>query len=75
MTLGLSPLAAIAASGFTESRMWRGLFQRAFQSELERPSCVQTPLPWRGNSHIYRFQTADPIGDGSPPLLRLLKTL
>ncbi len=33
VTLGLSPLAANAASGLAESRIWRSLFQRAFSSE------------------------------------------
>jgi len=33
VTLGLSPLAAIATSGLPESRLWRSLFQRAFHSE------------------------------------------
>jgi lysylphosphatidylglycerol synthetase-like protein (DUF2156 family) len=81
VTLGLSPLAAIAASGFTESRMWRGLFQRAFQSE-------------KVNAHIFNLKGQAAFkrrfhGDEIPTyiasrrrtplemvaLLRLLKTL
>ena len=81
VTLGLSPLAAIAESGFTESRLWRMLFQRAFRSE-------------KVNTHIFNLQGQAAFkrrfhGDEVPTyiasrrrspmeklaLLRLLKTL
>lgn len=81
VTLGLSPLAAIAESGFAESRLWRMLFQRAFRSE-------------KVNTHIFNLQGQAAFkrrfhGDEVPTyiasrrrspmeklaLLRLLKTL
>lgn len=34
VTLGLSPLADMAPSGFPESTFWRGAFRRAFDSKL-----------------------------------------
>ncbi|MBX5159067.1 DUF2156 domain-containing protein [Rhizobium sp. NZLR8] len=43
VTLGLSPLAAIAESGFSESRFWRALFERAFRSD-------------RVNTHIFNLR-------------------
>jgi len=81
VTLGLSPLAAIESSGFTESRLWRALFQRAFHSD-------------RINTHIFNLRGQAAFkrrfhGDEVPTyiafrrrtplemiaLLRLLKTL
>lgn len=34
VTLGLSPLAGISASGFNESRFWNAMFRRAFESRM-----------------------------------------
>jgi lysylphosphatidylglycerol synthetase-like protein (DUF2156 family) len=61
VTLGLSPLAAIAESGFAESRLWRMLFQRAFRSESGQhaylqspgPSRLQATLSWRRSANLH----------------------
>lgn len=34
VTLGLSPLAGICASGFSESQFWNTMFRRAFESRM-----------------------------------------
>lgn len=43
VTLGLSPLAGVAESGFDESRFWRSMFSRAYSSR-------------RINRHIFNLQ-------------------
>lgn len=81
VTLGLSPLAAIAESGFAESKLWRSMFQRAFASESVNTKIFNL----RGQAAFKRRFHGDeqPMymasKRGTPTemvaLLRLLKTL
>lgn len=81
VTLGLSPLAAIAESGFTESRIWRSLFDRAYKSERINRKIfnLQGQAAFKRRFHGDEQATYIASKRGSPTemiaLLRLLKTL
>ena len=79
--LGLSPLAAIAASGFTESRIWRMCFERAYRSPRinRKVFNLQGQAAFKRRFHGEEVATYIAIKRGGPlemlALLRLLKTL
>lgn len=81
VTLGLSPLAAIAASGFAESRIWRSLFERAFKSTAVNCKIfnLQGQAAFKRRFHGEEEPTFIAFKRRSPmemlALLRLLKTL
>jgi lysylphosphatidylglycerol synthetase-like protein (DUF2156 family) len=81
VTLGLSPLAAIAASGFAESKIWRSLFQRAFSSERVNAKIfnLQGQAAFKRRFHGEEQPMFMAFKRGTPmemiALLRLLKTL
>jgi len=81
VTLGLSPLAAIAASGFAESRIWKSLFQRAFSSERinEKIFNLKGQAAFKRRFHGEEQPVFMAFKRGTPAemiaLLRLLKTL
>lgn len=81
VTFGLSPLAAIAASGFTESRIWRGFFERAYRSKRinEKIFNLQGQAAFKRRFHGEELATYIAFKRGTPfemlALLRLLKTL
>lgn len=79
--LGLSPLAAIAASGFTESGVWRKLFERAFHSDRINTHIfsLRGQAAFKRRFHGEEVATYIAFKRRSPmemvALLRLLKTL
>lgn len=81
LTLGLSPLAALATSGFSESKIWRGFFERAYRSRMvnERIFNLQGQAAFKRRFHGEELNTYIAFKRGSPlemlALLRLLKTL
>jgi lysylphosphatidylglycerol synthetase-like protein (DUF2156 family) len=81
VTFGLSPLAAIASSGFLESRVWRSLFERAFRSERvnTRIFNLQGQAAFKRRFHGEEIPTYIGFKRRTPlellALLRLLKTL
>ncbi|WP_313523354.1 phosphatidylglycerol lysyltransferase domain-containing protein [Shinella sp.] len=81
VTLGLSPLAALASSGFRESGIWRRFFERAYKSRHinERIFNLQGQAAFKRRFHGEELATYIAFKRGSPlemlALLRLLKTL
>jgi lysylphosphatidylglycerol synthetase-like protein (DUF2156 family) len=81
VTLGLSPLAAIAESGFSESRLWRALFERAFHSDKVNHHIfnLRGQAAFKRRFHGEEVPTYIAFKRNSPmqmiALLRLLKTL
>lgn len=81
ITLGLSPLAAIAASGFAESRLWRTLFEKAFLSEKVNTHIfnLRGQAAFKRRFHGEEVPTYIAFKRPTPiemiALLRLLKTL
>ena len=81
VSFGLSPLAAIAASGFAESRLWRSCFERAYRSKRvnTRVFNLQGQAAFKRRFHGHERATYIAFKRGTPlqmlALLRLLKTL
>lgn len=81
VTLGLSPLAAIAESGFAESGLWRKLFERAFHSDKINTHVfnLRGQAAFKQRFHGEEVPTYIAFKRRSPvemiALLRLLKTL
>ncbi|WP_426240766.1 phosphatidylglycerol lysyltransferase domain-containing protein [Pararhizobium sp. DWP1-1-3] len=81
VTFGLSPLAAIASSGFSESRVWRSFFERAYRSKRinEKIFNLQGQAAFKRRFHGEELATYIAFQRRSPlemlALLRLLKTL
>nr|WP_316653870.1 phosphatidylglycerol lysyltransferase domain-containing protein [uncultured Gellertiella sp.] len=81
VSLGLSPLAGICASGFAESAGWRFLFRRAFQSKrvnegifnLQGQAAFKRRFHGQETPSYIAFRSASPLR--MLALLRLLKTL
>lgn len=81
VSFGLSPLAAIAASGFAESRIWRRCFEKAYGSKRINTKVfnLQGQAAFKRRFHGEERATYIASKRGSPlemlALLRLLKTL
>jgi len=81
ITLGLSPLAAIAESGFEESRIWRKFFEFAFRSKRVNQKIfnLQGQAAFKRRFHGGEVPAYIAFKRGTPiemiALLRLLKTL
>lgn len=81
VTFGLSPLAAIAESGFAESRIWRSFFEKAYRSKRinEKIFNLQGQAAFKRRFHGEELATYIAFKRGTPfemiALLRLLKTL
>jgi lysylphosphatidylglycerol synthetase-like protein (DUF2156 family) len=81
LSFGLSPLAAITASGFHESRIWRRSFERAFRSKRvnEKVFNLQGQAAFKRRFHGEEQASYIAFKRGSPvemlALLRLIKTL
>lgn len=81
LSFGLSPLAAIAPSGFRESALWRHAFARAFGSARVNAEIfnLQGQAAFKRRFHGEEQATHIAFKRGSPlemlALLRLLKTL
>ena len=81
VTFGLSPLAAMSASGYPESHRWRFWFERAFRSKQvnSRIFNLQGQAAFKRRFHGEEVATYIAFKRGTPlemlALLRLLKTL
>lgn len=81
ITLGLSPLATIASSGFSESKIWRAFFEHAFRSEHVNQKIfnLKGQAAFKRRFHGDEVPTYIAFKRGTPiemiALLRLLKTL